>query len=184
MEAGVEVKIEFPIHPNTVKWIGCVKSDQGQNKDHFSRLDKFDQMNVACNPQKVYAECNDVTFVNARGEIWGLGKHTNGSETPESERLRKIDLPDEVNVDSVDIRKVVVGKGKRMIWAKDGRMFFNGHGDDHCFGIHTHHSLHEKFQEVYVEGNGVGVEEGDRIVDWVSGHQYNSFLTEKGKIIT
>jgi hypothetical protein len=129
-KAGQKLNIKFPTKPQVVKWIGCLKTRGGGNREKYSRLDGFDLMmeTAAFSPVAVYAASDHVTFVAADGSIHGIGKHCNHhsySMEPEVEALRKIDLPD--GVSPTEIQKVIDGKFSRSVWLKDGRFFFNGH---------------------------------------------------------
>ena len=139
---------------------------------------------AAFSPVSVHAESNHVTFVAADGSIYGLGMHANshsdGAEI-EAEGLRKIELPDGVDVNTID--KVHASKFCRNVRTNDGRMFFNGHAKWYDYTNTNTGNENDMFAERF-ENNFLRVEEGDKIIDWVSGYHYNSFLTEKGKIIS
>ena len=62
-------------------------------------------------------------------------------------------------------------------------MFFNGHAKWYDYTNTDTSNSTEMFAERF-ENNFLRVEDGDKIVDWVSGYHYNVFLTEKGKIIS
>ena len=169
-----------------MKWIGCLRSRNGENKEKFSRLDNFDVMieTLEFSPVAVYAESDHVTFVASDGSIYGIGKHANHhsyNADPKMEALRKIPFPDGIDVSS--IKKVHASKFARNVWTSDGQMLFNGHAKNYDYSDSNTSDSTERFSERF-ENNYLRVEDGDKIVDWVSGYHYNSFLTEKGKIIS